>query len=89
LVHKFYDLASEFGVRFQGFSVTQDILSTKVIATTPDSVNHPDPISAIFKMMRTPSFQGKNFILEPIVSIAGTISERSTTLQFKILSITQ
>jgi hypothetical protein len=90
LVKKFHDLASDFGVRLQGFSVTQDVLSTKVIAITPDSVNHPDPISAILKMMRTPSFQGKSFTLEPITSIAGSISERSTPLQFRILStITQ
>lgn len=86
LLGRFRSIATEYGVRFQGFSINNDILSTQVIATNPDQVNHPDPISAIFKLMNTEKFADTGFNLEPISSIAGDISLRSTAITFRVTS---
>lgn len=86
LIDRFRSIASEYGVRFQGFSIMNDILSTQVVAINPDRVNHPDPISAIFKLMNTQKFADTGFVLEPITAISGDITERSTSLQFRVTS---
>ena len=52
IVRDFYDAASRANVRFKGFSITNDVISTTLSSTTPDGIIHPDAAGTIIKMMR-------------------------------------
>jgi hypothetical protein len=67
----FRDAAFRANVRLKGFSVTNDVISTTLIATQADGIAHPDPAGTIIKMMREyAAGNGQTFALEPITTIA-------------------
>lgn len=70
LVKEFQRAAVTANVRLKGFNVTNDIISTTLIATQGDPQVHPDPAATIIKMMREYARGQQNFGLEPISSIA-------------------
>lgn len=71
MVDVFRETALKSRVRFQGFSVKNDIISTTLIATEADGSMHPDPISTIIKMMKS-SLKNNNMdiALSPITAVS-------------------
>jgi hypothetical protein len=71
MVDVFRETALKSRVRFQGFSVKNDIISTTLIATEADGAIHPDPISTIIKMMKS-SLKNNNMdiTLSPITAVS-------------------
>lgn len=94
MVEDFRNIGRDAGVRFRGFHIAGDLLSTELIASTSaDPSNHQDPVTAIIEMMRT--YNEKNaqaevpnaFRLEPILKVMGDPSTRTSTIQFTITPI--
>ncbi len=85
LITQFKGVADRANVRLKGFSVANDMISTTLIATHGDLQIHPDPVSTIIRMMRDYSLVQKYFSLEPIYSISGNRSERTTSIQLKVI----
>jgi hypothetical protein len=71
MVDVFRETALKSRVRFQGFSIKNDIISTTLIATEADGAIHPDPISTIIKMMKS-SLKNNNMdiTLSPITAVS-------------------
>ena len=91
IVGNFMSASSMAQVRLQGFSIQDDVISTNLIATgVPTGATHTDPVQLVIKMMRDySSGKGVNtFALEPISSISGDGTSRSTSIQFKVVPVT-
>lgn len=84
LVSEFRDAANRANVRLQGFNVQEDTISTTLISTVGDAAIHPDPAATIIKMMREYALGHKYFDLDPIVSISGDSTRRTTWIQFHV-----
>lgn len=69
LIAEFYTAAVKSNVRFKGFSIKNDIISTNLIATVGDPLVHPDPAITIIKMIEEYSQGKKEFSLDPISSL--------------------
>ncbi len=82
LVRDFRLTAANSGLRFSWFNISNDILTTKMIATQ-DSLEI-DPVETVIQLMRTPDSKTA-FSLEPIYWLEGSPSERSTAISFRIL----
>lgn len=85
LIQEFYAAAAKSNVRFKWFSVKDDIISTTLIATEGDPLVHPDPALTIIKMIEDYSRGQKDFSLDPIASMAGDITKRTTGIQFRVV----
>ncbi len=85
LITQFRKVAESSNIRLKGFNVANDTISTTLIATHGDVQIHPDPISTIIRMMRDYSRVQKYFSLEPIYSITGTRTERTTAIELKVI----
>lgn len=81
LVDSFDKTAKWAGVRLQGFSVKDDLLSTTLIAT--QDTTGWDPVATIITMMRSNLKTGLK--LGPITTLAGSPDERTTGVSFTIL----
>ncbi len=82
LVKWFRLAAATAGVRLNWFSVADDTISSTLIAT--QWTDNTDPVKTIISMMRIPN-PLTGLMLEPIYSLAGSSTERTTTVSFKIL----
>ena len=83
LVRAFRVAATQAGVRLQGFSVRDDIISSTLIASR-DVTSMTDPVETIIALMRTGTATA-GLSLEPIRSLQGSALERSTGISFRIL----
>lgn len=83
LVESFRAAARQAGVRLQGFSVRDDIISSTLIASR-DVTSMTDPVETIIALMRTGTATA-GLSLEPIRSLQGSALERSTGISFRIL----
>lgn len=93
IVKDFRDAALKAQVRLQGFSIQDDEISTNLIATNiPTGAAHTDPVQTVIKMMRDYS-SGKggvnSFSLEPISSVSGDITARTTSVRFKVVPVVE
>lgn len=86
LLLEFRTAAAKANVRLKGFSIADDTISTTLIATEWDSGVHPDPVATIVKMMREYATSKTAFSLEPIYSISGDPTLRTTAIKFHVLS---
>lgn len=77
------NLSTKYQVSFQNFSVKDNVISTNLVARGTEK----DAVEKIIAMMnefaKTPE-QG-NFTLEPIFSISGDATTRTTPISFKIV----
>ena len=85
LIGAFKNAASLSNVRLKGFSVSGDTITTTLIATEGDSWVHPDPAATIIKMMRTYALWKMDFNLDPIYSISGDATYRTTGIQLRVV----
>jgi hypothetical protein len=85
IVAQFRIAAVEAGVGLQGFSIQDDTIATSLVATSPLSEAHPDPASTIIAMMRDYAKKQSYFSLEPILSITGDLTKRTTSIQLKVV----
>ncbi len=85
IVSQFRIAAAKAGVGLQGFSIKDDTISTTLTATLGDPQVHPDPASTIINMMREYATHTSYFSLEPIVSITGDLTKRTTSIQLKVV----
>lgn len=87
LVSNFNQASAQARVRFQGFAVKDDVISTNLIAM--NALPGRDAAESILEMMKLyDKSAGKtNFALEPILSISGTPQNRTTPINFKIVPI--
>ncbi len=85
LIQEFYTAAAKSNVRFKGFSVKNDIITTTLIASEGDPLVHPDPAITIIKMIEDYSQGQKDFSLDPISSMAGDLTKRTTGIQFRVV----
>ena len=83
LVESFRAAARQAGVRLQGFSVRDDIISSTLIASR-NVTSMTDPVETIIALMRTGTATA-GLSLEPIRSLQGSALERSTGVSFRIL----
>ncbi len=83
LVRAFRIAATQAGVRLQGFSVRDDIISSTLIASR-DVTSTTDPVETIIAMMRSGNASA-GLSLEPISSLQGSALERTTGVSFRIL----
>ena len=83
LVESFRAAARQAGVRLQGFSVRDDIISSTLIASR-NVTSMTDPVETIIALMRTGTATA-GLSLEPIRSLQGSALERSTGISFRIL----
>lgn len=92
LIASFRDVAARTNVRFKGFSVNRDVITTSLIATEGNPNIHPDPASTIVTMMRaymTQNGDGK-FTLDPIRAINGDSKSRTTGITLRVVpTVTQ
>lgn len=88
LVNDFNRAAQKASVRFQGFSVKDDVITTNVISFMAPN-GGTDAVEGIFNMMKIYSQDNAqaNFRLEPILSISGTPQNRTTPVSFKIIPV--
>lgn len=84
LVARFREAASTAWVRLKGFSVDHDTITTTLTATQGDPNGHPDPASTIIRMMREYASGQKYFLLDPIVSLSGNETSRTTGISFRV-----
>jgi hypothetical protein len=85
IVADFRDAASRANVRLKWFSITNDVISTSLTATEPNGTIHPDAVTTIITMMQEyASGRGGRFALDPITTISGLPTERTTGIQFKV-----
>ncbi len=82
LVRSFRIAATQAGVRLQGFSVKDDMISSTLIATR--DANGIDPVQIIIDMMQSGS-PNTGLSLVPIRSLVGSTNERTTSVAFRIL----
>ena len=82
LVRSFRVAATQAGVRLQGFSVKDDMISSTLIATR--DANGIDPVQIIIDMMQSGN-PNTGLSLVPIRSLQGSITERTTSVAFRIL----
>ena len=85
LIGEFYTAAAKSNVRFKGFSIKNDIISTNLIATEGDPLVHPDPAITIIKMIEDYSRDKKDFSLDPISTLGGDLTQRTTGIQFRVV----
>ncbi|MBC7498715.1 hypothetical protein H7170_03675 [Candidatus Gracilibacteria bacterium] len=83
LVRSFRVAATQAGVRFQGFSVHDDVISSSLIASR-DVTSMIDPVETIIAMMRSDSTTS-GLALQPIRSVQGSNTERTTGILLRIL----
>lgn len=62
-----------------------DIITTTLIASEGDPLVHPDPAITIIKMIEDYSQGQKDFSLDPISSMAGDLTKRTTGIQFRVV----
>lgn len=86
LISEFRNAATRANVRLKGFSVKNDVISTSLIAIEWDPSLHPDPAATIIKMMREYDTGRPYFSLEPISSISGDSTKRTTGIEFHVKS---
>jgi hypothetical protein len=84
LVRAFRVAATQAGVRLQGFSVRDDVISSTLIASR-DVTSTTDPVETIIAMMRSGTATA-GLSLQPIRSLQGSLAERTTAVSFRILS---
>ena len=85
IVDIFRETAIKSDVRFQGFSVKNDVISTTLIATEADGSIHPDPISTIIKMMKSTLKSNDIYMtLSPINAVWWDITMRTTPITLKM-----
>ena len=84
LVRAFRQAANQGGVRLQGFSVRDDVISSTLIASR-DVTSSTDPVETIIALMRSGS-ASVGLSLQPIQSLQGSALERTTGVSFRILS---
>ncbi len=85
LISAFGRAAEVANVRLKGFSIAHDTISTTLIATEGDIWIHNDPVATIVKMMRAYKTPTMDFSLEPIYSIDGDATMRTTAVEFQVL----
>lgn len=92
LVADFRMAARQSGVRLQGFSIANDILSTEVSSSQSiEGSKHTDAVTTIIQMMRSynahqaTSESTSSFRLEPILEVQGTPAARTSKIQFIIV----
>jgi hypothetical protein len=83
LVRAFRVAATQAGVRLQWFTVSDDTISSTLVATR--DANGTDPVQIIIDMMRN-NTPNTGLSLVPIHSLAGSSSERTTSVAFRILA---
>ena len=81
ILSNFRSIASEYGLRFQWFSIKWDQISTSMVSV---SNNESDAIEPILKLMEDYRKNKKTFLLKPIFSINGDPSRRATGLGFEV-----
>ena len=86
LVSAFRLTATKEQVRFQGFSVKNDVISTSLIATEWDPQIHSDPIATIVRFIRSMDTQKQKFQIEPIRIVSGDSTKRTTGIELKVVS---
>ncbi len=84
LVRSFRVAATQAGVRFQWFSVHDDVISSLLIASR-DVTSMTDPVETIIAMMRADTTTAW-LSLQPIRSLQGSSTERTTGISLRILS---
>lgn len=82
LISVFRKSAAIAGVRFKGFSVNTDMITSSLVATRENMST--DSIELIIAMMRNENPTQK-LVLMPILSVAGTNDERTTAISFRVL----
>lgn len=85
LITGFNNAAQLSNVRLKWFAVTEDTISTQLIATQGDSWVHPDPAATVIKMIKEYASGKMEYSLEPIVSLSGDPSERTTNITLHVL----
>ncbi len=86
LVSAFRLTATKEQVRFQGFSVKNDVISTSLIATEWDPQIHSDPIATIVRFIRSMDAQKQKFQIEPVRIVSGDPTKRTTGIELKVVS---
>ncbi len=86
IILNFKMAAAQANVRLKWFDIANDMISTSLIATEWDPGIHPDPVATIIKMMQTYAKEKMDFSLDPIISISGDPTLRTTGIQFHVLS---
>jgi hypothetical protein len=81
----FLSMSQASGIRFKGFTIKNDVLSTTAIANDGTEF-HPDPVSAIIALMKT-NVKNQKYRLEPIRSIMGDSENRTTGFEFKVTKL--
>lgn len=85
IVTYFRSAAIKANVVFNGFSITDDTITTTLTSAVGSS-QHPDPISTIIKMMNDYAFsEWKNFKLGAIRQISGDNKKRTTTIELTVI----
>ena len=85
IIREFRLAAVKANVRLKGFSIQNDKISTTLIATEWDSWISPDPVSTVIKMMREYAEGKMKFTLEPIFSLSGDPTIRTTGIELHVL----
>lgn len=87
IIANFRDVAAKANVRLKGFNITNDVITTSLIATEGNPNIHPDPASTIVTMMR--AYMAENgdgkFTLDPIRVINGDSKSRNTSISLRIV----
>lgn len=85
LVVQFKQLATSSQVQFTGFNIQNNTITTNLTATNSDK----DAVQKIITLMKTFAKNGQQgtFALEPILSISGNRTTRTTPVTFKIVPI--
>lgn len=86
IVTQFRLAAIKANVTFDGFSIKNDTIITKLISTSGNTI-HPDPVATIISMMNDyAKNEKKEFRLGKITNITGDVTKRTTTIELKVLS---
>lgn len=91
LIASFRDVAARTNVRFKGFNINRDVITTSLTATEGNPNIHPDPASTIVTMMRaymTANGDG-NFTLDPIRAISWDTKSRTTWITLRVVPTTK
>ncbi len=80
----FQTIARDAGVRFQGFSIRDDQITTTLIADTSLSPR-TDPVDRVIALIRARSADAQTFSLDPIRGVSGDLKKRTTPIVLTML----
>lgn len=84
LIKKFRDAAELGDVRFQGFMIRQDVISTNLIANS-DQYGSEDAVIKLIKMMRDHKQNVRVLSMKPVEMVAWDPKKRTTAIELIVI----